>query len=280
MIMVQQVLHLPCGAILSSLTLILDTNIVIVNEKLYLNSNMQEKDKSIKKHWDRLITALDELGKSKWFTILVSGVTILVLTAGEPIRIVCRKNQGRHEISYIRLALSLLEIILCGALFIIFKGSFADFFFYKTFAATNLAMIITGTVYILSGISVFAIGMAVKANAEKNTFFIDNPEYPGDSILFADKNLAKVRNFYEPLTFLIIGLLLSLLHPLIGAPLIACAIFYWICLIVEEALKIEEKRRKAILQRHTILRGPIMEILKPYARKKNLFKIRVSFFKA
>jgi hypothetical protein len=237
----------------------------------------QKQDKTTIKLVDTIIAAAGP--KAIPFAVLF----IIIFNCGETIKVLCRRDQGKYEISYIRLGISTLFLLIYGIFLAATPGFFSEIRFYNTFASKTDVIAGAGIFYALLGILVFGLGVNTKEYARRSFFLKQAPDYPGNSLLFSHRRFSNIspgliRNLYEPSFFLVTGLLLGLLHPIIGFPLVFIAICYWASLAVEATLDIEEDRQKAIELHHEALSGPITAAFQKQFTKKRLFPVKRSFF--
>jgi len=185
---------------------------------------------------------------------------LLFLFAGsEAVKLTLRRKMGTNEFSYIRIILSSAAFIGIGFL-LFFTAN-------KTFDAVHLpwfgekvfvneeTILGTGVFFFLFGSFLFAKGISAKIAAKIKEDAKENilPSYTGDSILFNSlekKGYKKstIRNFFEPLSFLLFGLFSFFLNPFLGLPFVICALSYWLILLAEYIFGLEAQRVDYIME--------------------------------
>ena len=177
---------------------------------------------------------------------------LLLFTGSETVKVVLRKKMGAGEISYLRVFLSSLAFTTIGFLLFYNAKELSDASFI-TFSSEEISLkggIIqaTGIFFILFAIIVFIKGFASKILAPKYNI---PSMYPGDSAIFntLEKRGYKkstIRNFFEPLLFLIVGIISVFLNPFFALPIIICAVSYWLVLIAEYMTGLEAERINSV----------------------------------
>jgi|GEM_PF-5034550 len=190
------------------------------------------------------------------------------------IKILCRKRHGEKEISYVGFIVAVLATILYGTLMVVENRQFAHLTLYKNFSLPTSLVIIIGVFFLLMGITILVMGIISKQVANTSKELKNEPEFPGISKFFAknEKNITKLktaRNLYEPMLFLVTGIVIGFIHYPSGIFFIVCALSYWLWLL-GDLITGEEKKRNAAIVRYNnpTRRERIRSGLKKQLRKR------------
>jgi hypothetical protein len=216
---------------------------------------MQRQDKLIlhflKQAFEHIPNDTKEKGKqiqfASFLTILI--MLCLFLTGSEAVKVTLRKKTGKGELSFIRLFLTFLFLLIIGILFITIKGLSSILKTQWSAETNDQTFFIGGLFYICFAIFMVVMGLINKIKKQDRAL----PDmYPGRCRLFIKAEnksgirRSAIRNLLHPFIFFTGGAILFYIHPLLGLPLIACSISYWIVFIVEYTLGFESERLKAI----------------------------------
>ena len=220
---------------------------------------MDFKDRAIVSLFNSMFSNLptDEKdnGRALRFVIFLGilAILILILTGTETIKIIHRKKQGASEVSYLRLFLNALAFGALGYYCLNNPGE-AEWFFSRYVKIDDFAIQVVGWFYTILALVVlfFGIGQKIRADSKSSRNNLTKEDelrnyYPGDSEFFgylveAGMSRQLVRNFIEPFSILAIAALLFAFNPLLGFPLVLCAISYWLVLFGDQASGVEDLR--------------------------------------
>jgi hypothetical protein len=218
---------------------------------------MQRQDKLIvhylTKTFEHIPDGDKETGKqirfASFFALLV--LLSLFLTGSEAVKVTLRKKTGLGEISFIRLFLTFIFLLLFGILLLTNHAAISDDTSARVDQSGTSSFFIGGLFYISFAIFLAVMGVLNKLRAKT----LGLPEmYPG-SCRFLEKAEKKsslrrsnIRNVWHPVIFFAVGVCLFFIHPLLGLPLAACAFSYWIVFVIEFTAGFEDERLAAIIQ--------------------------------
>lgn len=192
-----------------------------------------------------------EKGKDIRFLVFTSILLLLCLflTGSEAVKVILRKRIGEEEISYIRLSLTVIIYVSFGIILLNNAAGLAQDPIVDFITPGELSYTLTGVFYLMLPAVMIFLVIHNKLQARKKSL----PKmYPGKSRLFGSIERkfgmrSVVRNLFDPLLFLMIGVLTGLfINPLLGLPLVICSVSYWIVFGVEFTLDIEYERLDAI----------------------------------
>ena len=187
--------------------------------------------------------------RSTAFTVILF-LLCLFLTGSEAVKVFMRKKIGLGEISFIRMFLTTLFFILTAVLLIVFGPGSSESIMEGSLSYSQQSSFMFAPLFYLSlaGLMVY-LGIYNKVIARK----IKLPEmYPGNSRLFwyferkSSLRRSWIRNFFDPLIFLLLGVAGMRFNLFLGLPLILSSISYWIVFCVEYTVGIEYLRLDAI----------------------------------
>lgn len=177
------------------------------------------------------------------FLVLVF-LLILLFTGSETVKLVNRKKMGVSEVSFLRVVISVLVFIVFG--FIALEPLDIRFQSPYYYVGTTSAYI---TSLFFFSLAIFNFVFGISSKIKKMGSNIPN-NYAGDSLFFSflqnQFSRSTIRNFLEPVLFLILGIVCGFLgHELIGQTLGVCAVSYWIIFLIEAGFEYENERTKA-----------------------------------
>jgi hypothetical protein len=169
----------------------------------------------------------DETGpnKSNDNLLMIALVGVLAFSGVETVKIIFRRNFGAKGVDALKLVACFIVFVALGILSFHLSGEETD-------VGTPLTYKIAGFFHLVLGF--FVLGKGLELRKESRKFNIRPENYQGDSHLLAFLlkdgwwSHAKVQTIAEPLITLAVGILLSAVNPILGIPLIFCAISVWI----------------------------------------------------
>jgi len=171
-------------------------------------------------------------------------ILILLFTGSETVKLVCRKKMGVEEISFLRVILSVMVFVGFG--FTALEPSDIKFHSPYYYVGTTSAYM---TALFFFSLATFNFVFGISSKIRKSGSNVPD-YYAGDSLFFGflQEKVGRgiLRNVVEPAVFLLLGAVCGYLgHELIGIALGTCSISYWIVLMIESALGVENTRIKA-----------------------------------
>jgi hypothetical protein len=177
---------------------------------------------------------------------------VLTIVGSETIKLLFRRKLGRNETSYQSTVLIFCVFVGYGLLCIYCPDTFDLPFLQITDVDYNTTYV--GLIYILLALTLLLEGLTSQSTARKKTSNIP-PDDIGESILFRNldkktENRLIIRNVYEPGIFLLVGIMEFPYTYILGAPLIICALSFWISLLIKKKMNFKvyqiEKKDNAI----------------------------------
>jgi hypothetical protein len=220
---------------------------------------MQFQDRLLLQLFTSLLTNIpqkeNDIGRVLRFALFgfLFCLILLLLVGNETIKIIHRSKIGRNEISFLRVFLSASAFGIIGTI-LLNKSSYFSHMDFPTFGGKEVSLKevfvqATGVFYIIMATFVLIKGIYLLTTANKMSI---PPLFPGNSIIFGvlEKRFSKeiIRNFFEPLSFLVLGGIFIRLNPFFGFPISICSLSYWLMLMSDFTFNIEFERNKAIQQ--------------------------------